>query len=150
MGNSAAVSHAGCTPAHRSEPAAPDRVQRPDPVVHLFQADLEVAERIGEEQQLPLESDGAAARHPFDQEVARVLRRRDPLRERPRREPVARCGRPPPQIVVGPLFIVFLPKLIEGSLLRGETPARRADRARLEGLVHAFVGPVLLTKLCAL
>ena len=45
---------------------------------------------------------------------------------------------------MGTLVVVFLPKAVEGPLLGGERGARRPNRAALQGLVHAFVGAVLL------
>jgi hypothetical protein len=45
---------------------------------------------------------------------------------------------------MGPLVVVLLAEPIEGPLLRGERSARRPNRAALQGLVHAFVGTVLL------
>ena len=45
---------------------------------------------------------------------------------------------------MGSLLVVLQPKAVEGALLGGERGPGRSNRAALQGLVHAFVGPVLL------
>ena len=50
-------------------------VNRPDPVLDLFEADRMLLERIGQEQQPLLQADGAGAGHPLDEEVAGILDR---------------------------------------------------------------------------
>ena len=48
-------------------------VDRPDPVVGFFQADVMLFERVGDEEQLVLEAKGPGIRDPLDEEVARIL-----------------------------------------------------------------------------
>ena len=45
---------------------------------------------------------------------------------------------------MGSLVVVLLTKPVERALLGGEIRARRPNGSAFEGLMHAFVGPVLL------
>jgi len=59
-------------------------VNRPDPIVDLFEPDVVGVERGGEIQQAGLEADRAGIRHALHQKVARVFERRQLRRIRAR------------------------------------------------------------------
>ena len=51
----------------------PAEVDRPDPVVCLVEADVVLFQRVGNEEQLVLEAEGAGVRDALHEEVPRVL-----------------------------------------------------------------------------
>ena len=59
-------------------------VDGPDAVVDLFETDVVALERIAEELLLELQPEGAVVADTADQEVTRVLRRGNPVGQRPR------------------------------------------------------------------
>src|SRR3990172_10255851 len=71
-------------------------VQRPNPVVDFFQADLVLLEGVGEKEQPLLEADRPPVGDPLGDEMARILDRRggSPLRPRGRAATRRRRGAP--------------------------------------------------------
>jgi len=81
-------------------------VDGPDPVVDLLESDVVLLQGIGDEQGPVLEAEGARVRDPLHEKVARILERRQLLRERPRRGPIERARWAAPEGLVGPLVVV--------------------------------------------
>ena len=91
-----------------------------------------------------LEADGAGVGDALDDEVTRILERRQRAGVRAGRRVIqgTRCAAA--QELMRALVVVLLSKAVECALLGGERGARGANRAPLQGLMHAFVGTVLL------
>ena len=68
-------------------------VNRPNPVVDFFETDVAIVERIGEIQHPGLNANRAGIADPFDEKLARTVRRGEFRRVRPRRRRVVRAGR---------------------------------------------------------
>src|SRR5688572_21995784 len=119
-------------------------VNRPDAVVDLLEADRVLLERVGEEEQSLLQANRAGVGDALDEEVPGVLARRQGAGVRPRRRPIESGRGPIRQRFVWPLVVIETPERVERPLLSGPARARRPTRLALEGLVHPFVGAVLL------
>src|SRR5674476_1222395 len=81
-------------------------IERPDAIAALLQTDMVFFQRIGQKQQLVLEADRPSVRHPFDQEVARILERWKRRGIGARRHIVPRGRGVAAERGVGALFIV--------------------------------------------
>ena len=119
-------------------------VDRPDPVGDLLEADGMLLERVGDEEQAPLEAKGAGIGDALDDEVPGIFDRRQGAGVLAGGGPVERCRRPALQELVGALVVVLAAESIERPLLRGERGPGRPNRLALQRLVHPLVGPVLL------
>src|SRR3972149_6348034 len=101
-------------------------------------------ECVGDEEQLVLQPERAGVGDTLDQEVPRIVERRQSLGKGAGRGSIARARRLTAEKVVRPLVVVERAKAIEGALLRGEVVTRRAAGSGFQRPVHAFVGSVLL------
>src|SRR6516165_8144185 len=121
-------------------------VNRPHAVGDLLQADRQLLEGFGEEEEFAAagEEDGAGTGDAFDREVAGILEGREALGIRARRRLVERRRGPAAEGLMRPLLVEEPPKGLEGPVLGGAVRAGRAGGVVLERLVHAFVRAVLL------
>ena len=86
---------------------------RPDPVGHLLEADGMLLERVGDEEQAPLEAKGAGIGDALDDEVPGIVDRRQGAGVLARGGPVERGRRPALQELVGALVVVLASESIE-------------------------------------
>jgi hypothetical protein len=107
-------------------------VERPDPIIDLFEADAMLAKRGREVQQLGLEANGTGVGDALHDEVVGVFERGQCAGIRARRGAIAGAWRPAAKELVGPLVVVFLPKAVEGPLLGGEGRPRGPARRQLD------------------
>ena len=119
-------------------------MNRPDPVVDFLEADGVLLQRIGDEQQALPQADGARVGDALDEEMARILHGRQGAGIGAGRGAVERGGRAILERLMGPLVVIEAAEGVEGSLLGDEGGAGRANRVPFQGLVHSFVGAVLL------
>ena len=119
-------------------------VNGPDAIVDFLEADGMLLQRIGEEEQPFLQTDGARVRHALDQEVAGILDGRQRARVGPSGGTVQRSRRAIAQGRVGPFVSVEMAERVEGTLLARQARLRRSTRLALEGLMHPLVSTVLL------
>lgn len=119
-------------------------VDRPDPVAGFLETDVMLLEGVGDEEEFVLESERPGAGDPFDDEVPRILQRRQLLGKAAERRTVVRAGRLAPEGGMRSLVVVQRSERSEGALLRPEIRAWGPAGSGLEGSVHAFMRTVLL------
>src|SRR5260370_13294990 len=119
-------------------------IQRGVTVSIFMQTNQFTDQRSGDENQLALPFNLAVAADPAQCEVAGVDRICEPGRIGSRRRRVNRPPHPSAQGFVRALMVKLCTEIIEAALLGGERGRRRVRGFRLEGLVHAFMPPVLL------
>src|SRR6266849_11062596 len=121
-------------------------MNRPDAVVDLLESDGLLVERLGDEEQALLEPKRPGVRDALPDEMAGILDRRNGAGVAPRRRPIPRRGRGALEELVRPLVVVLSAEAIERALLGRERGSGRANRLRLERLMHPFVRAVLLRR----
>lgn len=119
-------------------------VDGPDSVVGFIQADVMLLERIGNEEELVFEPEGAGVGDTLHDEVGGVLERWEPFGIRARGGRVARARSSAAEILMRAFVVVERAEAMERPLLGREVGARRPTGAGLERAVHAFVSAVLL------
>src|SRR5215813_5967306 len=121
-------------------------VDRPHAVVDLLEPDGMLFECLGEEDEFALaaEEDRPGVGDAFDDEVARVLDRRQRAGIRPRRRPIERRWRAPVEGVMRPFIVIEPAEGVEGPLLGNDVRARWSERLAFERLVHPLMRAVLL------
>ena len=115
-----------------------------DPIVGFLESDVLSAQRTAKNEQVVLEANGPDTRDVFDQQVARILQRRERIGIGTRRGLVVRGGRITRERFMRSLFVVFAAKLIEAALLLREIGLGRARGLVFQRPMHSFVRCVLL------
>jgi hypothetical protein len=86
-------------------------------MVDLLKPDAVLLQGIGDEQQSVLETERAGVRDALDEEMPRVLARRDLAGKRPRRRAVAGGWGTAAEGFVEPLVVIKGPEVVESALL---------------------------------
>src|SRR5688572_2900991 len=120
-------------------------VNGPDPVFHLFQADLFPTQYVTEEEEPPLSKPDRAARfHLAQLEVTGITGLRQSRGQRAWRGSESRGRRGVRQRFVGALLVELRAEGIEAFLLPDQVPLGRTRCLRFKRTVHPFVAAVLL------
>jgi len=119
-------------------------VEIPEPIIDLFEADVLFAENMTDVDPGTVPTDAAVTADEPDFEVAGIIDRRDPSRERSRGGLIDRGRGFLPERFVRPLFVEGLPKSIERSLLSRAGGSCRPGGFGLQRSVHAFMTAILL------
>ena len=121
-------------------------MNRPDAIVDFLESDGVLLQRVGDEEQALLEPKRPRVRDAFHDEMPGILDRRHRPGVRPGRGPIAGRRRGAGEKLMGPFVVVLSAEAVERTLLGRERGAWRANRLRLERLVHPFVRAIVLRR----